>query len=225
MNNNYAYKIITKLNKNKLRSIKQKTFDKYKHCWTEDQYIKISKFIEKKTHKKHRKSWFEKNINILCDDDIEYMFNKKLYPFLKEQYVSTIYKKPLGNIYNCDMRYKNWYRMVESKLNETDGIILFYKWRLFIGTNSSIELYYSWCLQHGVKFIPHEPDIKEFVSLIPLIVKNKEIYNPFIKMNERDIYRIVFKAKKTIENYFCEIYYNPKYLFCRNRLIKEFELM
>jgi hypothetical protein len=153
------------------------------------------------------------------------MFNKKLYPFLKEQYVSTIYKKPLGNIYNCDMRYKNWYRMVESKLNETDGIILFYKWRLFIGTNSSIELYYSWCLQHGVKFIPHEPDIREFVSLIPLIVKNKEIYNPFIKMNERDIYRIVFKAKKTIENYFCEIYYNPKYLFCRNRLIKEFELL
>jgi hypothetical protein len=142
-----------------------------------------------------------------------------------EQYDTWINERSLGSIHNSDMSYYDWRIMIDTNLNDTDGIILFYKWRLFIWKNSSIESYKAWCLQHDVKFTYKVPCIRNLKKSMPKMIISKKHYISTLAYVNGYIYRIVFKAKKTIENYFCEIYYNPKYLFCRKRLIKEFESM
>ena len=188
---------INKLNDGNMFIINQRDIDRCKKYWTDDDYIKINK------HYRINKfnivnSCFKKYKIVTLKD-----FSEIVYPFL------IIYYKP-----------------VFEKLDLT--II-----PLILDYDIDRDFYYNHCMKYIDYSFSYELWKKHINDIIPLMLDyaRKKYNRPYMK-NVCDIilykelhFDKIIKSRITIENYFCEIYYNPKYLFCRNRLIKEFQLM
>ena len=88
--------------------------------------------------------------------------------------------------------------------------------------DSLIDLY---CNNNNISSFPELPN-----SLTDLDYKNNPIYSYTHKYFDNNVYKYLEFNKKMnkifinkIENWFLDCKYNPKYLYCRTRLMKEYE--
>jgi len=227
--------ILNELKNNILVNINYVSFDICKKYWVHTEYSNnLRKFVteESKYDERRNKQEAVYQINKLNNGSM-FIINQRDIDRCKKYWSDDDYikinKHYRSNKFNIvDSCFQNYTFDSLKDFNQIvyPFLIIYYK-PVFEKLNLTIlEIMDEWRIDYYL-WKKHINDI------IPLMLDyaRKKYNRPYMK-NVCDIilykelhFEKIIKSRITIENYFCEIYYNPKYLFCRKRLIKEFESM